>query len=69
LAGPGLIPRNRATGPPPWLFTAAAAAGSRNAKFPSSPNTSIVVISEVPPAEIIGNGMPVTGSNPTRTRC
>ena len=41
--------------------TAAAACGSRRAKFASNPNTTMVISSEVPPAEIIGSGMPVTG--------
>jgi hypothetical protein len=59
------MPRKRATGPAPRVFSAAAALGSRSAKFPSNPNTPIVMINEVPPAEIIGNGIPVTGSNPT----
>jgi hypothetical protein len=58
----------RCTGPR-WPALAAswawfAAAGSWRANETSMPNTSEVASREVPPAEMNGNGMPVTGSNP-----
>ena len=59
------MPRNLASRLPPPACSAAAACGSRRAKFASSPKTTMVISSEVPPAEIIGSGMPVTGSSPT----
>ena len=62
---PCRMPRNRASRPPPPACSAAAACGSRRAKLASSPKTTMVISSEVPPEEIIGSGMPVTGSSPT----
>ena len=40
------------------------AAGSWRAIDTSMPSTKNVISSDVPPAEISGNGMPVTGSRP-----
>ena len=41
------------------------ASGSRRAALASTPKTNMVTTSEVPPEEIIGSGIPVTGSSPT----
>jgi hypothetical protein len=53
------------TRPGPRERSAATASGSLRAQLARIPNAIMVTTIEVPPAEMSGSVMPVTGSNPT----